>query len=88
MLKRKAWSRVYVVFDHIVVCTWSTHPLQRHPLVGCYPRTLKGKTDRRASQYFYFDDIPGRRLRPDLLTRAEALEQAKALARDERDKEG
>jgi len=49
---------------------------------------LKGKTDRRASQYFYFDDIPGRRLRPDLLTRAEALEQAKALARDERDKEG
>ena len=44
--------------------------------------------DGRASQYFYFDDIPGRRLRPEQLTRAEALEQAKTLARDEREKEG
>ena len=41
--------------------------------------------DGRASQYFYFDDLPGRRLRPEQLTRAEALEQAKALARDERE---
>jgi hypothetical protein len=33
----------------------------------------------RASQYFYFDDISGP-LRPEQLSRAEALEQAKALA--------
>ena len=49
-------------------------------------------SDGRASQYFYFDDIDdiddisGRRLRPEQLTRAQALEQAKALARDERER--
>ena len=36
--------------------------------------------DGRVSQYFYFDDLPGRRLRPQMLTREQALEQAKALA--------
>ena len=44
--------------------------------------------DGRVSQYFYFEELPGRRLRSDLLTRDEALEQAKALARDEQEKEG
>jgi hypothetical protein len=42
--------------------------------------------DGRASVYFYWDDIAGRRLRSDLLTGAEALEQARTLARAERDK--
>ena len=42
--------------------------------------------DGRPSRYFYFDDILGRRLRPETLTREQALEQAKALARAERDK--
>jgi hypothetical protein len=40
----------------------------------------------RESKYFYFDDIPGRRTRPELLTGAETLEQARAFARTERDK--
>ena len=40
--------------------------------------------DDRPSVYFYWDDLPGRRLRPDLLTRSEA--KAKELARIERDK--
>ena len=44
--------------------------------------------DGRVSQYFYFDDIAGRRLRPETLTREQALEQAKALARAERDEGG
>jgi len=39
---------------------------------------------RQAARYFYFDDILARRLRPDLLTSEQALEQAKALARAER----
>ena len=41
--------------------------------------------DGRESKYFYFDDIPARRLRPDILTSEQALEQAKALATAKRD---
>lgn len=37
--------------------------------------------DGRPSRYFYFEDIPGRRLRPEQVDRATALEQAKAFAR-------
>ena len=43
-------------------------------------------SDGRPSQHFYFEDDPGRRLRPEQLTTEEALEQAKAFARDARDK--
>jgi hypothetical protein len=35
----------------------------------------------RPSQYFYWDDIPARRLRPETLDRETALEKAKAAAR-------
>ncbi len=35
----------------------------------------------RPSQYFYWDDLPSRRLWPETLDRETALEQAKALAR-------
>ena len=42
--------------------------------------------DGRPSQYFYWEDLPGRRLRPDLVTSDVALEQAKAFARAERDR--
>jgi hypothetical protein len=34
----------------------------------------------------YWDDIPGRRLRPDLIDGEQALEQAKAFARAERER--
>jgi len=37
--------------------------------------------DDRPSQYFYWDDLPNRRLRPETLDRETALEQAKAVAR-------
>ena len=40
----------------------------------------------RPSVYFYWDDIKGRRLRPEDLTREQALEKAKTLARAERDR--
>jgi hypothetical protein len=39
--------------------------------------------DGRPSVFFYWDDIAGRRLAPNLLTGAEALEKARALARAE-----
>ena len=42
--------------------------------------------DGRPSRYFYWDDVAGRRLRPDLETSDVALERAKALARAERKK--
>ena len=42
--------------------------------------------DGRPSVYFYWDDIPGRRLRPQQMDSNRALEAAKALARSERDK--
>lgn len=35
-------------------------------------------------QFFYWDDVASRRLRPDALTRDQALEQARALAREKR----
>ena len=41
--------------------------------------------DGRPSVYHYFDDDPGRRSITGTMTGAEALEQAKALARAERD---
>ena len=42
--------------------------------------------DGRPSRFFYFDDVLAWRLRPEILTSEQALEQAKALARAERDK--
>jgi hypothetical protein len=41
--------------------------------------------DERSSKYFYWEDVPGRRLR-EQMTSEEALEQARAFARDARNK--
>jgi hypothetical protein len=41
--------------------------------------------DGRPSKYFYWEDVPSRRLR-EQLTSEQALKQAKAFARDARDK--
>ena len=43
-------------------------------------------SDGRPSVYFYWDDIPDRRVRPDQTDSNRALEAAKPLARSERDK--
>lgn len=40
--------------------------------------------DGRPSVYFYYEDVPGRRLRPEQLTSAQALQAAKTFARGER----
>jgi hypothetical protein len=42
--------------------------------------------DGRPSRYFYWDELVSRRLRPELSTREQAIEQATALARAEKDK--
>ena len=44
-------------------------------------------SDGQPSRYFYWEDVPGRRLRTEQMTMEQALEAAKALARSERDKE-
>jgi hypothetical protein len=41
--------------------------------------------DGRPSDFFYFEDNPGRRLRPDVMTRPEAQRAAQAKARQEQD---
>jgi hypothetical protein len=41
--------------------------------------------DGRESQFFYWDDISARRLRPETLGRETALERAKTFARAARD---
>ncbi|MDA9505994.1 hypothetical protein XI09_15410 [Bradyrhizobium sp. CCBAU 11386] len=42
--------------------------------------------DGRPSKYFYWDDVPGRRMRPEVVDSTAAEEQAKTLARAEQDK--
>ena len=43
-------------------------------------------SDGSPSRYFYWDDLPSRRLRPDLVPSDIALEAAKAFAQAERDR--
>jgi hypothetical protein len=42
--------------------------------------------DGRPSKHFYWEDIPGRRVRGEQADSKQALEQAKAFARAERDR--
>ena len=56
---------------------------QRLPQTGSFEVRF---ADNRPSKFFYFDDLPGRRLRPETLTSEQALERAKAFARGEREK--
>ena len=51
-----------------------------------FRRGLTNGNRDRQSKFFYFDDVLARRLRPDILTSEQALEQAKAFARAVRDK--
>jgi hypothetical protein len=44
--------------------------------------------DSRPSRFFYFDDIAGRRLRPEQTDSKQAVQEAKAFARIARDEAG
>jgi hypothetical protein len=50
------------------------------PSFGCGSFEVRF-ADGRESIYFYWDDLPSRRLRPEMLDRETALEQAKAVAK-------
>ena len=58
-------------------------PHEALPLCGSFEVRFP---DGRPSRYFYWDDIAGRRLRPVLLTGAQALQDARTLARSEQNK--
>ena len=44
-------------------------------------RELRGPDPGRPSKYFYWDEVPARRLSENLLEREQALDKAKATAR-------
>lgn len=67
--------------DHIFICTQSNEPGQA-PKCGSYEVRY---SDGRQSKYFYYDDIAGRRLRPQQVDSVTALEQEKEFARVERE---
>jgi hypothetical protein len=46
----------------------------------------RGRAEVRQLRVFYWDDIPGRRPRPDLLTSEQALHNARTLAKSEQNK--
>ena len=52
---------------------------------GCGSYEVK-LPDGRPSKYFYFENLPGRRLRADRVERAVAEQDAKRFAREEQDK--
>ena len=60
--------------------------IKRHEAVPGTGSYEVGFADGRPSVYFYWDDLNGRRLRPDILTSEEARLRAQELARTERDK--
>jgi hypothetical protein len=57
-------------------------PHEAVPLCGSFEVRFP---DGRPSRYFYWDDIPGRRLRPDLVDRTTAKQEAQFLARAEQE---
>ena len=60
--------------------------IKHEPVPG--PGSFEVRFPDRPSQYFYWDDIPARRLRPETLDRETALEKAKAVARAAREGTG
>ena len=55
-------------------------PHEAVPLCGSYEVRFP---DSRPSRFYYWDDIPGRRLRPDLMDSVSAKRGAQLLARRE-----
>jgi hypothetical protein len=50
--------------------------IKHEAVAGCGSFEVR-YADGRPSQYFYWDDIPARRMRPETLDRETALERAK-----------
>jgi len=50
--------------------------LRKHEAVQDYGSYEVWFVDGRPSKFFYFDDLPNRRLRPDIVTKAQARDTA------------
>ena len=57
------------------------------PGCGSYEVRFPDFPDGRPSKYFYFENIPGRRLRPGVVDRSVAEQEAKRFAHAEQDKD-
>ena len=78
-----------LVYDHLYDHR-ARHPMKirvmKHEAVpGCGSYEVRFP-DRRPSKYFYFENLAGRRLRPDRVEQAVAEQEAKRFAREEQDK--
>jgi hypothetical protein len=58
--------------------------ISRHEPVPKYGNFEVRFADGRPSRFFYRDDVMARRLRPEILSSEQALEQARTFARAER----
>jgi hypothetical protein len=63
----------------------NVRPIKHEAVPKCGSYEIR-YADGRPSEFFYWDDIPGRRLNPDAVDSQTVLERAKAFARDEQDK--
>jgi hypothetical protein len=61
--------------------------IKHEPVPGCGSFEVQFP-DGRESLFFYWDNIPARRLRRDMMDRDTAMETAKAVARAARDRSG
>jgi hypothetical protein len=62
----------------------SARLMKHEPVPNCGSYEVR-YSDGRPSRYFYFDDLPSRRLDPNTLTSEQALKLAKAAAKAARD---
>ena len=77
--------------EHVIATTCAADAQER--LMSCVPMLEEAIENWRcgpdtAPPGSLVDDLPSRRVRPDIFTREQALELAKAFARAERDKDG
>jgi hypothetical protein len=78
----QVWTGVSVGAGAVLMAAGRIRIFKHEVVPGC--GSFEVRLPGRTSRFFYFDDLASRRLRPETLTREQAMEQAKALARAER----
>ena len=73
------------LYDHRTRHPMKIRVMKHEAVPGCGSYEVRFP-DRRPSKYFYFENLAGRRLRPDRVEQAVAEQEAKGFAREEQDK--